>query len=237
MASAIGKTACVLICLALTGCASQDLMVKRQAEAEAKIEHLIQSDKKNELHMSELSAQIQTLEDQNRNFTNQIKALQHSILELQTSEAEFVARRTQTTNPKIEVVNQETTPKSREYGPPAEYLKAFGLYSSNDFSAAIEAFKKFLAHAPSNEYAVNAIYWIGECHYSLSDLPNSLTNFQKVVDKYPNSAKAPDALLKLGYTQAAMKEKSKATKTFEELIRRYPSSPAASKARERLTMN
>ncbi len=237
MASATGKAAWVLTCLALTGCASQDLMVKRQAEAEAKIEHLIQSDKRNELHMSELSAQLQTLDDQTRNSANQIKILQKAILELQASQADLAARNTQSSNPKIEVVNQEPAPKIREGGPPAEYVKAFGLYSSNDFSAAIEAFKKFLVHSPGSEYAVNATYWIGECHYSLSDLPNSLSYFQKVVDKYPNSPKAPDALLKMGYTQAAMRDRDRAVKTFEELIRRYPSSPAASKARERLTMN
>ncbi|NVN89802.1 MAG: tol-pal system protein YbgF [Desulfuromonadales bacterium] len=237
MASGIKKTVCFLTCLALTGCASQDLMVKRQSEAEAKIEHLIQADKKSTQRMNELSGQIQTLDEQTRSYDSQIKQLQASIRELRTSQSELAVRALQPPTPKIEVVNQDVAPKNRESGPPAEYVKAFGLYSSNNFSAAIEAFQAFLAHAPKSDYAANAVYWTGECHYSLNDLSKSLASFQKVVDLYPGSTKVPDALLKLGYTQAAMKERDKSVKTFEELIRRYPSSPAAAKARERLTAN
>ena len=235
MATGIKKSACFLACLALGGCASQDLMVKRQSEAEAKIEHLIQADKKSVQRMNELSGQIQTLDDQARAYATQITHIQTSIRELRASQAELAGRAMQSPTPKIEVFNQDTTPKSKDSGPPAEYVKAFGLYSSNNFAAAIDAFQTFLSHAPKSDYAANAMYWTGECHYSLNDLPKSLASFQTVVDSYPGSAKAPDALLKLGYTQAAMKERDKSIKTFEDLIKKYPSSPAASKARERLT--
>jgi tol-pal system protein YbgF len=237
MAFGIRQTACILSSLALTGCASHDLMVKRQAEAEAKIEHLIQADKKNTQRMNEFSMQIQSLDTQTRNSAAQITQLKTSLREIQTIKAEVAARGAQAVTPKIEIVNEEPIAKSKESGPPAEYVKAFGLYSANNFSAAIEAFEAFIHHSPKSDYVTNAIYWIGECHYSLSDLPKSLKTFQKIVDSYPNSTKAPDAMLKVGYTQAAMKERDKSLKTFEELIRRYPSSPAAAKARERLTAN
>jgi len=234
MAIGIRQTACILSSLVLTGCASHDLMIKRQAEAEAKIEHLIQTDKMNIQRMNDLSGQIQSLDNQNKDFAAQIKQLQATLREIQAAEAE-AARNPQTATPKIEIVNQEPFTKSKESGPPSEYVKAFGLYSTNDFNAAIKAFEAFIHHSPKSDYVSNAIYWIGECHYSLSDLPNSLKTFQKIVDGYPNSSKAPDAMLKIGYTQAAMKERGKSLKTFEELIKRYPSSPAAAKARERLT--
>jgi tol-pal system protein YbgF len=235
MAPGIKKIACFMACLALAGCASQDLMVKRQTEAEAKIEHLIQADKKSTQRMNELSGQIQTLDDQARAYAVQIKHIQSSIRELRVSQTELAGRAIQSPTPKIEVFNQDATPKSKDSGPPAEYVKAFGLYSSNNFAAAIDAFQAFLRQAPKSDYAANAVYWTGECHYSLNDLPKSLVSFQTVVDSYPGSAKTPDALLKLGYTQAAMKERDKSVKTFEELIRKYPGSPAAAKARERLT--
>jgi len=234
MATGIRQTACILSSLVLTGCASHDLMIKRQAEAEAKIEHLIQVDKMNSQHMNDLSGQIQSLDNQNKDFATQIKQLQIALREMQATRFESAIRNSQTT-PKIEIVNQEPFTRSKESGPPSEYVKAFGLYSTNNFSAAIKAFEAFIHNSPKSDYVTNAIYWIGECHYSLSDLPKSLKTFQKIVDGYPNSAKAPDAMLKLGYTQAAMKERDKSLKTFEELIKRYPSSPAAVKARERLT--
>jgi tol-pal system protein YbgF len=138
--------------------------------------------------------------------------------------------------PKVEIVNQPNPAKiSRETGPPAEYLKAFGLYSANNFPAAIEAFEAFLKDNAQSDYAANAQYWIGECHYTLSDLPRAKEAFLKVAETYPKSTKTPDALLKLGYTLSVLKEKEKATEVFEKIITSYPSSPAAIKARERLS--
>lgn len=232
----------VFFCIALAGCAANDLVVKRQSESEAKIEHLIQSGKKSEQRQNEFAAQ---LHDQNNRLASamaQFKQLQDTIQELRTSQDELKARAAllsqQAATPKVEVVNPASPSKTgRESGPPADYLKAFGLYSANNFAAAIQAFETFIKANPQSDYTANAIYWIGECHYSLSDLPKAKEAFFRVAGNYPNSPKAPDALLKLGYTLAAMKEKDKALAIFESLIKSYPSSPAAAKARERLSAN
>lgn len=232
---------CLLFGFMLAGCASNDLMVKRQAEADAKIEHLLQSGQKGEQRLNEIAAQLQVQEELARGNATQARQLQASIQELRVAHEELKARVTllaqQAATPKIAVVNQEPAPKGKDSGPPAEYLKAFGLYSTNSFPAAIEAFEAFLKSKPQSDYAANAVYWIGECHYSLSDFAKALGVFKKVVDTYPRSAKAPDALLKMGYAFSAMKDKEKASAAFESLIKAYPSSPAAVKARERLTAN
>jgi len=230
-------TACFVSCLALSGCASNDLMVKRLAESEAKIEHLIQADKKNEHRVNELAGQIQVLDDRIKGSDSQLMQLQTSVREIRIMQNELASRGAQATTTQIAVVNPDPASKGKDDGPPPEYVKAFGLYSANNFNAAIEAFETFLSHAPQSDYVANATYWIGECHYSLSDFPKALIVFQKVLDSYPKSTKVPDAMLKRGYTLAAMKEREKATRTFEELIRTHPSSPAAAKARERLTAN
>jgi tol-pal system protein YbgF len=222
-------------CLALTGCAANDLAIKRQSETEAKVEHLIQSSRKGDQRANELAGQIQSQDDQAKVVAAQIKRLEDTIRELRKSR--FILLSQQTPPPRIEVVNQEAPAKGRDSGPPADYVKAFGLYSSNSFPEAITAFETFLKNNPQSEYAANALYWIGECYYTLSDLPKAKDTFFKVAGNYPDSPKAPDALLKLGYTLAAMKEKDKAHAIFESLITSYPSSPAAAKARERLTAN
>lgn len=225
--------------LSLSGCAANDLMVKRQAEAEAKIEFLIQSSKKAEQSHNELAALLQVQDERLKSATGEIKVLKDEQLGLQVSDDELKAtvaslvRQAQT--PKVEIVNQPSPVKEgKESGPPAEYLKAFGLYSANNFSAAIESFESFLSTNPQSDYAANAVYWIGECHYTLSDLPKAKAAFSKVAELYPKSTKVPDALLKLGYTLSAMKEKEKAVEVFEKIITSYPSSHAAIKARERL---
>ena len=227
--------------LALAGCASNDLLVKRQTETEAKVENLIQASRKGDQRSNELADQLRSRDEQTKASAAQIKQLEEAVRELRKSQDELKARMTlvarQAAAHKIEVINQEPPLKVKESGPPAEYLQAFGLYSANNFAAAIPAFEAFMKNNPQSEYTANALYWIGECHYSMSDLPKAKETFFKVTGSYPNSPKAPDAMLKLGYTLSAMKEKEKATAIFESLIKSYPSSPAASKARERLTAN
>jgi tol-pal system protein YbgF len=223
-----------IACLALTGCAANDLVIKRQSETEAKVEHLIQSSRKMEQRANELADQDRILGDQSKAAATQIKQLEEAVRELK-ERVTLLAQ--QNATPKIEVVNQEPAPKGRDAGPPAEYVRAFGLYSANNFADAITAFEAFMKDNPQSDFAANALYWIGECHYSLSDLPRAKETFLRVTGSYPNSPKAPDAMLKLGYTLTAMKEKNKAHAIYENLIKSYPSSPAASKARERLTAN
>jgi tol-pal system protein YbgF len=237
MPSGIRWAACVAASFVLAGCASSDLVVKRQTETEAKVEHLIQSGKKLEQHVNELSGQALSQEDETKAVSAQLKQLQDAIRELRTAQDELKARISLQAAPKIEVINPEPAPKGKDYGPPSDYVKAFGLYSANSFPAAIEAFEAFLKNDPKSSYAANAVYWIGECHYSMSELDKARDAFQKVVSDYAKSAKVPDALLKLGYTLAAMNEKDKAIATYERLIKAYPGSPAAAKARERLTAN
>jgi tol-pal system protein YbgF len=225
--------------LLLSGCAANDLVVKRQAESDAKIEFLIQTSKKTEQRQNELAGQLQVQEERFQSVTGEIKQIKDENRDLRASNDELKARvmglAKQLQTPKVEIVNQPTPGKAtRESGPPAEYLKAFGLYSANNFPAAIEAFDSFLKNNPLSDYAANAVYWIGECYYTLSDFPKAKEAFLKVAESYPKSTKTPDALLKLGYTLSALKEKEKATGIFEKIITSYPSSTAAIKARERL---
>lgn len=233
---------CLLACAAMTGCAANDLMVKRQSESDAKIEHLIQSGKKSEQRQNEFDEQLHGQDDRFRSTAAQLKQLQDTVQELRASQDGLKLRvaqlSQQAATPKVEVVNPASPSKAgRESGPPADYLKAFGLYSANKFAVAIESFEAFIKANPQSDYAANALYWIGECHYNLSDLPKARDAFFKVAGSYPNSPKAPDSLLKLGYTLAAMKEKEKSLAIYESLIKSYPSSPAAAKARERLNAN
>lgn len=229
------------LCLSLmfSGCAANDLMVKRQAESEAKIEFLLQISKKAEQRHNELGGLLQAQDERLQSVSGELKLQKDEIRDLRNSRDELAARVArlvqQSQTPKVEIVNQlSPTRTTGESGPPVEYLKAFGLYSANNFAAAIESFEVFIKNNPQSGYAANALYWIGECHYTLSDFAKAKEAFLKVTELYPKSSKVPDALLKLGYTLSALKEKEKAAAVFEKIITLYPSSPAAKKARERL---
>lgn len=223
--------------LVLGGCAANDLTIKRQTETETKVEHLFQISGGIEARLNELSARLAGLEEQEAQRATLIKELGSGVRELkEVNQAlqDKLQNSAVTATPKVELVNPDPAPKGRDGGPPQAYVKAFGLYSTNSFTAAIQAFELFLKELPASEYVPNAHYWIGECHYSSSDLPNALIAFQKVVDGWPRHSKASDALLKMGYSYLAQKQHDKAKSSFERLIRSYPGSPAAVKARERL---
>lgn len=223
--------------LLLGGCGANDLVVKRQTETETRVEHLFQVTGEVETRLKELSARLATLEEQDVQRATLFRELADGVRELKDVNQALQAK-LQTvavaTTPKVEVVNPDASGRGKDSGPPAAYLKAFGLYSANNFAAAVTAFDQFLKGTPSGEYTPNAHYWIGECYYSSSDIPKALVAFQKVVDSWPRHAKAPDALLKIGYSHAALKQPEKARAAFERLIRQYPGSPGAVKARERL---
>ncbi len=221
----------------LGGCAANDLMVKRQTETETRVEHLVQVTGDMEGRLNELSSRLTTLERQDaqraalfRDLADSVRALKEVNRALQAKVRDAAV----TGTPTVEVVNPATPGRSKDNGPPAAYLKAFGLYSANNFAAAVTAFETFLKESPAGEYTPNAYYWIGECHYSSGDLPRALKAFQRVVDGWPRHPKAPDALLKIGYSYAALKQPVPARTAFERLIRSYPGSQATVKARERL---
>ena len=223
--------------LFFSGCAANDLAVKRQTETETKVEHLFQVAGEIEARLNELSGRLATLEQKDTQRSTLFKELSDGVRELKEVNQALQAKvqnAGMVATPKVEVVNHEPAPKGRDAGPPSGYVKAFGLYSTNNFAGAIQAFELFLKEQPASEYVPNAHYWIGECYYSVSDLPKALGAFQKVVDGWPRHLKASDALLKIGYSYAAQKQPDKAKASFERLIRSYPASPAAIKARERL---
>lgn len=221
----------------LGGCAANDLMVKRQTETDVKVEHLFQTIGGLEARLNELNSRMASLEEKGaaqqktlQTVEEQLRGLKEAQQAAQTKGQSDAAGAV----PKIELVNPDPPAKSRDSGPPAAYVKAFGLYSANSFSAAITAFEKFIQESPASDFVPNAWYWIGECHYSSSDLTQALVAFKKVPDGWPRHPKAADALLKIGYSHAALKQPDKARTAFEQVIRSYPGSPAALKARERL---
>jgi tol-pal system protein YbgF len=226
-----------LFALFLGGCAANDLMVKRQTETEAKVEHLVQIAGGLEARLNDFSGRLANLEEQESRRSKLFQEMNDGLRELKDAHQTLQTRMLSSAvgaTPKVEVVNPESPSKGKDTGPPQSYVKAFGLYSTNNLASAIQSFELFLQESPASDYVPNAHYWIGECYYSSSDLSKALASFQKVVDGWPKHPKASDALLKTGYSYAAQKQQEKAKAAFEQLIRSYPGSPAATKARERL---
>lgn len=234
--------------LLVAGCGSNDVIIKKQTEMEARIEQLVQGYTAANARLSDLSGEIKDLQLQVRKNTADIedvkpglKDVKSSLEAVQRKQAEPVRVAVPAAVPppqsppaKIEVINREPSPRDKAATAQDAYMKAFGLFSANDYKQAVVAFEAFIKTYPESEYAGNARYWIGECYYTQRDFKPALESFKKVIAEYPKGNKVPDALLKLGLTQVSLNEQTAARQTFQSLVEKYPKSPAAAKAKERL---
>lgn len=229
-----------IVCSAASGCGNNDVIMKKQMEMEARLEQLVQGNAVSNARLAELGNEVKELQSQAKATTAEVEQLKPAYRELKTS-VELLAQKVPVepapaaTAPRIELVNKDAAPADKDAGPQDAYMKAFGLFSSNNYTPAIEAFEAFIKAYPGSEFAGNAQYWIGECHYTQRDFAKALEAFSKVVNNYPKGSKVPDAMLKIGFSFISMNEPLKAKAELQSLIERYPKSPAAAKARERLS--
>ena len=228
-----------LFCLAAAGCGTNDIMLKKQMEMESRLEQLVQAHAADSARLTRLETDLRDLQSRRAADASAIEELQRNrkdvAASLESVSQQLVTLTTPPSPTKIEVVNREAAPTEKDAGQQEAYMKAFGLFSANNYSAAIPAFEDYLRKYPKGEYAGNAQYWIGECYYTQHDYRSALDAFNLVVKNYPQGAKVPDALLKIGFTFISLNEPDKARATLESLIEKYPRSPATAKAQERLS--
>ncbi len=228
--------------LTLSGCATQDAVLRKQAELESRLESLALANNTTSQKLTVLTNEVRDLQDQRKAETASLRELRDSVINLKALTRDLIARKSypQTADgpQKIELINKDEAGVSSQATDVRSeaYMKAFGLYSTDKYEEAIEAFTAFIKAYPDSEYAANAQYWIGECFYSRSNLPKALDAFNRVITDYPRGNKVPDAMLKVGYTLFAMKQTEKGAEVLESLISKYPDSPAAVKAKDKLLL-
>ena len=229
-----------VFCLAASGCGTNEILIKKQTEMEARLEQLIQGNAGTNARLAEMTAELKELQNQVKANSADLAELKPGYQELKSSigaSQKVEGKTPQTAAAKIVVVNKGNVPSDRESVEQDAYMKAFGLFSSNDYNGAIEAFEAFIATYPASEYAGNARYWIGECHYTRGDYKKALEAFNKTIEGYPKGKKVSDAMLKVGFSLISLNQPEKARAALEALVEKYPKSQAATKARERLGRN
>jgi tol-pal system protein YbgF len=221
----------------LSGCASNDLIVQRQITLEGRLEQIMQAQNSATADIARLVAQVQELKQQS---TRQPPAEMELLarcgeldrkLEIITNrlvQVEAAAKISAT----IELVNQENIQEGHEESVQAAYIKAFGLFSANNYSAAAEAFNLFISTYPESEYAANARYWLGECYFSLGRFSEAIDSFSRVLEMNPAPKRAADTMLMIGKSWYRLDNPSKGSATLLQLIEKYPGSEAAELARK-----
>lgn len=103
------------------------------------------------------------------------------------------------------------------------YQKALGLLNHKDFVGAITKFQRFIAEHPSDNYADDATYWIGDSHFNLGDYARAIEAYQRVFS-YIRTDKGDDAQYKIGLCYLRLGDSSQAVAEFKKLSVIYPDS-------------
>lgn len=224
-----------MMVLLLGGCGSLDMLTKKQAETEGRLEQMLQASTAQRNEIAELSRGLQVIEKKVAGLESGSVSVAKEVETLRTEIAAKARAEQPTPVPStIAVVNSESEKPDKDSVPQEAYMKAFGIFSSSRYDEAITAFTAFIAAYPDSEYAANAQYWIGECYYSRNDYQKALDSFNTVLVKYPKGKKVPDAMLKAAFSQLGKGDQVSARATMQKLIDDYPKSPAAAKAKEKL---
>jgi tol-pal system protein YbgF len=229
----------LLLAGTLTACAGNDYLVQRQGSMEGRLEQVMQAQNNARTEMSALAAQVLELKDLTSRQATTITEMQAANESLQMrvrmltnrlEQLEPAARQSAT----IELVNQESTTEGRDESVQAAYMKAYGLFSANNYPAAAESFNSFIANYPESEYAANARYWLGECYFNDKRYKEAIDAFTKALDMKPSAGRSADALLKIGQAWHGLNEPAKGTAVLKSLIDKYPGSDAAQQAKKQL---
>lgn len=208
--------------------------------------------------ITDLTLQLQAMQEENRQLHGQIEQLQHEIALLKRKQRDLyldvdqrIASLQQTpakAAPATPVIKPDqsaaASPAISESAPAvsdpaqeeAEYKAAYALLSPQQrrYKEAVKAFRAFLEKYPHSKLAANAQYWMAEASYVLQDNETALREFQKVVSDYPDSPKVSGALLKIGYIQHALGQKDAARATLQRVIKDFPNTAVADMAQQRL---
>ncbi len=112
-----------------------------------------------------------------------------------------------------------------EGNPAMMYDEAYGHLLRRDYSAAEQAFQKFLKVHTNDNLAGNARYWLGEAYYQQGNFKKAADSFLKGYSKHRQGPKAPDSLLKLALSLNELGQTKAACSTFSELRKNFPEAP------------
>jgi len=79
------------------------------------------------------------------------------------------------------------------------------FYAAN-YGMAMSEFQDYLKFYPTDEYASNAQFWIGEIFYRQGKFNEAIDAYNAVIDRYQNSNKTADAHLKKGMALVELKD-------------------------------
>lgn len=110
--------------------------------------------------------------------------------------------------------------------PTALYNFAYSRLETGDFAGAQQAFQQFLSRYPSDSFAPNAHFWLGETYYERQMFTEAASSYAQGYQAFPASQVARDTLFKLGMSLARMGRTQDACVALGQVRVDFPDTPA-----------
>ena len=183
----------------------------------------------------QLSDDIGSLREQNRQLTGQVEELTNSLaVEKRNARTlyESVDRRIGVFEPQSVVIDGRTVQvDSEEKG---AYDAALLFFQDGKFTQAEKAFQDFSARWPKSPYRPDALFWWGTSAFGAEHYKTAISTQNRLLKEFPKSSRAPDAMMLVASSQAAGGNITATKSTLTKVVRTYPKSDAAKEAASRL---
>ncbi|HEY5055069.1 MAG TPA: tetratricopeptide repeat protein [Acidobacteriaceae bacterium] len=115
------------------------------------------------------------------------------------------------------------------------FSTALSDYIGAKYSIAIDEFREVIQTNPSDQFAGQAWYYLGEIDYRQGKYSAAVKDYDHVLTEYPGSQKAAVSRLHKGQALLTLKDREAAIAEFRAIIQRFPNSPEAGQARSKLS--
>ena len=200
-----------------------------------------------DLRVTKLEQQVSDLEQQNKQITGQLSELSRDLDLLNQQQRDFYQDLNQriqhvsnlangsTNGDATDIPNVLATAKTKttaagddlQAKEQATYQAAFDLFIQKQLDDAKTAFLAYLNDYPNGQYVADTHYWLGEIYGQQEDAVHAITEFQTVVQQFPTSIKVADAELKLANFLVKTGHNMDAINDYQKVIKDHPNSTAA----------
>lgn len=164
--------------------------------------------------------------EKNKQYTQQIKALEESTVQLKR-QLERQNRAYHQLQETLLSTHQATktskiTPQKTVALNNTDYRHARNLAFSGEYKKAITALLAYIEKYPNAQNIADAKFWLASSYVADGHFSDGAEKYLRFVNEHPQHYKIPDALYRLGIVQHELGSTKEAVALFESIIRRFP---------------
>ncbi|MEE8441616.1 MAG: cyclic nucleotide-binding domain-containing protein [Spirochaetia bacterium] len=99
-----------------------------------------------------------------------------------------------------------------------EYYAAVSVFSQQQYSDALKAFKVIAENGTDEEYRIKSLFEIGRCYYSLEQFDACIKHFTGLIQRYPKIPELSDALYYVGQSYQEKGDTARAEGFYKKIM-------------------